>query len=88
MKERELERVFKALANKRRLAILLFIRKRKQANVGEVAEAIKLSFKSTSKHLSILASAGLLDRDQKSLYSFYSCTPLVEKFMGIIDSLS
>ena len=72
MKEKELERIFKALANRRRLAIIFFIRKKKQANVGEIAEAIKLSFKSTSRHLSILVSSGILDREQNSLYSIYS----------------
>lgn len=72
MKEKELERVFKALANRRRLAIIFFLRKKEQANVGEIAEAIKLSFKSTSRHLSVLASSGILNREQSSLYSIYS----------------
>ena len=72
MKEKELERVFKALANKRRLSILTFLKKKKQANVGEIAEVIKLSFKSTSRHLGVLASSGILDREQSSLYSIYS----------------
>jgi DNA-binding transcriptional ArsR family regulator len=71
MKEKELERVLKALANRRRLAILSFIKKKKQANVGDIAEAIKLSFKSTSRHLSVLASAGILEKEQNSLYVTY-----------------
>lgn len=71
MKEKELERVFKALANKRRLAILIFLKKKKKANVGEIAEAIKLSFRSTSKHLSMLISAGILEKEQLGLFSFY-----------------
>ena len=72
MKERELERMFKALANKRRLLILSFLKKKKRANVGEISEAIKLSFKSTSRHLGVLASAGILDKEQNSLYVNYS----------------
>jgi DNA-binding transcriptional ArsR family regulator len=72
MKEKELEKIFKALANRRRLAAISFIRKKKQANVGEIAEAIKLSFKSTSRHLNILRSSGILDREQSSLYVIYS----------------
>ncbi|MEK7176744.1 MAG: metalloregulator ArsR/SmtB family transcription factor [Patescibacteria group bacterium] len=72
MKEKELEKIFKALGNRRRLLILIFIKKRKKANVGEISEAIKLSFKSTSRHLSILVSAGILEKDQFGLFSIYS----------------
>jgi DNA-binding transcriptional ArsR family regulator len=75
MKERELERVLKALANRRRLAILSFLAKKKQGNVGEIAEAIKLSFKSTSRHLAILFSAGILDKEQTKLFVTYRLAP-------------
>jgi len=33
---------------------------------------LKLSFKSTSKHLAILFGAGIADKEQKSLSMFYS----------------
>jgi len=66
-----MERTLKALANRRRLAILRFIREEKEANVGEVAEEIRLSFKATSRHLSILSSADLLEREQRSSQVFY-----------------
>ena len=72
MKEKELEKIFKALANRRRLAILSFLKKNKQANVGEIAEAIKLSFKSTSRHLRVLVSVEILEREQSGLFSIYS----------------
>ena len=71
MKDNEIERNMKALANKRRLAILRFLKKRKEATVGDIAEEIKLSFKSTSRHLSVLFSADILEREQKSLQVFY-----------------
>ncbi len=72
MKDREIERVLKALANKRRLAILESLRKNKEKSVGEIADGIKLSFRATSKHLSILVGAEILDREQRSLQMFYS----------------
>ncbi|MFA6519766.1 MAG: metalloregulator ArsR/SmtB family transcription factor [Candidatus Paceibacterota bacterium] len=72
MADKELERTLKALANRRRLAILRFVKKEKEANVGDIAEEIRLSFKATSKHLGILSSANLLDREQRSLQMFYS----------------
>ncbi len=71
MKDSEIEKVLKALANKRRLAILKFIKKRKQANVSEIAGEIKLSFRSTSRHLRVLVSANILDREQIILQGIY-----------------
>ena len=63
-----LERPLKALANRRRLAILGYLKRRPEATVGEISGAIKLSFKSTSKHLAILAAADMVERDQRSLH--------------------
>lgn len=71
MKEKELERLLKALANKRRLAIINFLKKEKEANVGEIAEQIHLSFKSTSRHLAVLAGVDILEKEQRSSEVFY-----------------
>lgn len=71
MNEKELEKALKALANKRRLQILRYLKKVKEAPVGDIAEEIRLSFKSTSRHLSVLAAADILERDQRSLQVFY-----------------
>ncbi len=51
--ERELEKQLKALANRRRLAILKYLKSKREASVGDIAEEINLSFKSTSKHLAV-----------------------------------
>ncbi|MFA5933733.1 MAG: metalloregulator ArsR/SmtB family transcription factor [Candidatus Paceibacterota bacterium] len=72
MKEKELEKIFKALANKRRLAILKYIKSKNRASVGDIAGAIKRSFKATSKHLMILRNVDILDREQESLQMYYS----------------
>lgn len=70
-----LERALKALANRRRLAILSHLKRQPEATVGEIAGAIKLSFKSTSKHLAILAAADMVNRDQRSLQMYYRLAP-------------
>lgn len=67
----KLEKQLKAVANKRRLAILAFLKKKKTASVAEVADNIKLSFTSTSKHLLILSAADILEKEQVSLQMFY-----------------
>ena len=71
MKEKELEKILKALANKRRLAIVRFLRKEKEATVGNIAKEIRLSFKATSKHLGILFSADVVEREQRGLQMWY-----------------
>jgi len=69
---KEYERVLKALANRRRLAIVAFLKKRREATVGDIAEEIKLSFTSTSRHLNILARTDILDKRQQGLEVYYS----------------
>ena len=87
MKEKELERSLKALANKRRLAILRFIRKEKEMSVGDIADEIKLSFNATSKHLGILASANILEKEQRSLQVFYKISDDLPEIVRRIISL-
>jgi len=84
----KLERHLKAVANKRRLAILNFLKKKKVATVGEIAENIKLSFTSTSKHLLILNAAEILEKEQINLQVFYKIsntqTPIVKCIISIL----
>ena len=69
---KELERNLKAFANRRRLAILVHLKKNREAKVGDIAVAIKLSFKATSKHLAILANVNAVEKEQRSTEVFYS----------------
>ena len=88
MKEKDTERLLKALANRRRLAILRFLNKRPQSTVGEVADEIKLSFKSTSKHLGILRAVDVLEKEQVNLKMYYSLNkPLNSIVTTTISSL-
>ena len=69
---RELEKTLKALANKRRLTILKYLKIKNRATVGDIADEIDLSFKATSKHLGILSALDILEKNQQSLNMFYS----------------
>jgi DNA-binding transcriptional ArsR family regulator len=88
MTEKELEKILKALANKRRILILKFIKKSGRAPVGEISGAIKLSFKATSKHLMILSNADILEKEQISLAMYYFLPKdnhqIVSKLLSII----
>lgn len=80
------EKIFKALANRRRLEIIKYIKGKKKANVGSVAKHIKLSLKSTSKHLAILSGADLLEREQKNVLVFYSISPKLVPMAKLVIS--
>jgi DNA-binding transcriptional ArsR family regulator len=88
MNERDFEKILKSLANRRRLAILKVLKKRKEASVGNIASEIKLSFRSTSKHLSILFGASILEREQRSKQMFYkiysATTPLTKALLPLL----
>ena len=75
MDERELERQLKALANRRRLAIIKLLKKSRKISVTDIAKEIKLSFKSTSRHLAVLLAADIVQREQQNLNAFYSLSP-------------
>lgn len=65
------ERMLKALANRRRLTILRYLRREKEARVGAIAAALKLSFKATSRHLQQLSSTDIVEREQRGLEMWY-----------------
>ncbi len=68
---REGTRLFKVLASDRRLMIINLLHLRSELSVGSIAQGIKLSLKSTSKHLLILERAGLVASEQKSRAVYY-----------------
>jgi DNA-binding transcriptional ArsR family regulator len=67
----KLEKILKALANRRRLAILKYLKENKEAPVAEIADEINLSFKATSKHLGVLSAIDIIEREQRSSQMFY-----------------
>ncbi|HEY4479375.1 MAG TPA: metalloregulator ArsR/SmtB family transcription factor [Candidatus Paceibacterota bacterium] len=70
---------FKALANERRLLILKFLRKKGEASVSEIAREIKLSIKSTSRHLSVLRAVDFVECEQRSLLVFYCVSRTLDR---------
>lgn len=85
----QLERKLKALGNRRRLAILRYLKhhKEKEAWVGDIADEIKLSFKATSKHLAVLMAADILEREQRKMQVFYKIVQSPKDPVGFIISL-
>jgi len=62
---RQLERVAKGFANHRRIEILELIQKEPELSVMQIADRLKINFKTISEHVRRLAIAGLvLKRNQ------------------------
>ena len=77
---RELEKLHRVLGGRKRLEALKLLADGKERTVGQIAAAIHLSFKSTSKHLVLLRQVGFLERRQwgyVGLYSLDNHLPLV-----------
>jgi DNA-binding transcriptional ArsR family regulator len=87
-REKEMERLLKALANGRRLLIISYLKKVREANVSEIAEEIRLSLKSTSRHLYVLFSADLVERNQRGLEVYYKLSNGIPRIIEpIVKSL-
>ncbi len=86
MDEKRLEKILKALANRRRIMILKLLSE-KRMSVGQIAAKIKLSLRATSRHLSILSAQDILDREQISLQVFYSVSKSVPEIIPKILSV-
>ncbi|MFH1967897.1 MAG: metalloregulator ArsR/SmtB family transcription factor [bacterium] len=72
MNKKELVKIFKALGSERRFLILKHLISKEELTVGQISEFINLSFKSTSRHLSVLINADLVKARQVNLNRFYS----------------
>jgi len=86
--EKHLEKILKAIANRRRLAIIRYLKRVKVSTVGDIAEQIQLSFKATSKHLAVLHAADIVEREQISLTMNYTLStplhPLVQTALNLL----
>lgn len=88
MNLKEGERIYKALANRRRLAILKLLSINEKMPVSDISHSIKLSFKATSKHLQVLKVVEFVESEQVSLEQWYSLTspmnPTLKQALSIL----
>lgn len=87
MEVKSLERILKALANRRRLAVVRYLASRSDASVTQIAQAIHLSLTATSKHLAVLKAADIVTDEKRSLLVFYSIARPLHPTTKLIVSL-
>lgn len=85
---KSMEKELKAFANRRRLAIVQYLKRHKRVPVGKIAKSIRASFKATSKQLIILKNAGIVEVRQDGQQMLYSIarkhTPVVWRLIALL----
>ena len=82
--------VFKALADPNRLRLLSIVKAADggEACVCDLTEPLDLGQPTVSHHLKILVDAGLLHREKRGTWAYYSLVPgAIEQTAGLLTSL-
>ncbi len=69
--------IFKALGNINRIKIIDMLARGRSLNVTDIAAKIKVSIKSTSRHLMILRNLDLLEGEGREGHVFYSLSETI-----------
>jgi len=73
---RELSRVFKLLADKTRLRILLLLTRHNELHVRALCDLLGQSQPAVSHHLGLLRMAGLIEPRREGKHNFYRVMPM------------
>jgi|GEM_PF-657987 len=84
---RQTERVLRALANQRRLSILELLADTKAYTVGDIAARTHIPFMSTSQHLQVLETNGVLERRRDYNNMYYQLAPKSAIVEAVLVSL-
>lgn len=82
MRVKELEKLFKSLGNRRRLQIVKLLLKNNSLTVSDIAGEIKLSIRSTSKHLLHLLNVDVLEKEQRSKNVYYKISKSIDQLIS------
>ena len=81
---RQLERIFKGIANHRRITILLYLDKNPGASLLEISTIFKCSMKTIAEHVRKLIIAGLVNKEYKGGSTQHYPSPYGTKVLNII----
>jgi len=84
---KDLEIIFKGLANKRRLIILEFLNKRGESDTGSVADHLKTDYKIIIPHLEKLLRANLIIKRREGLIVYYQISALGKRILNLLRNL-
>ena len=76
--------IFRALANRNRLALIVLLADGRERYVTDLAAYIHVSMASTSRHLRILSDLNILNEIGKDGHVYYVFHPVVPKDINIV----
>ena len=79
-----LERIFKGVASKRRIAILQIINENSIYNLEDIAKSLKVNYQTTAEHVRRLHIAGLINDRYKGKSKSYELSPFGKKMLKIV----
>src|SRR6187401_3809910 len=83
---RDLARLFKALADPTRVAIVNRLASGEACCVCDLTGAFELSQPTVSHHLRILREAGLVEAERRGTWAYYRLVPeAIERLRGVFD---
>jgi DNA-binding MarR family transcriptional regulator len=85
-KPRELERTMRGVSNHRRIQILAYLAKHKDATMEQLSEALDCNFKTISGHTQKLVHAGLIEKKYLGLSVLHSLTRQGSKVQSFLSS--
>jgi len=87
---RQRAQLFKALADPNRLRLLSIVKAGEagEACVCDLTEPLDLGQPTVSHHLKVLVDAGLLHREKRGTWAYYSLVPgALDEVAGLLDTL-
>lgn len=85
IKSKKIERIFKGVANHRRIDILLLVSKYPDITLNGIAEMLDCNIKTICEHVKRLHSAGLINKRYLKTSVCHWLSPYGEKMVKIIE---
>lgn len=85
---RQLERIVKGFSNHRRIEIIALLEEQPELPLWQIADALKINFRTASEHLRRLAIAGLVMKRNEGNTVRHALTPQgksILKFLRILE---
>lgn len=85
--KRELEKIFKGLANHRRVEILLLLNKQPDLSVIDISEKLNTNFKTIAEHIRKMHIAGLVFKTNRGNSVCHTLSPLGKSVLEFCRTL-
>ena len=82
-----LEIYFKAVANKKRIGILILIDNKPNLNVEKIAKKMKIQYQTAATHIQRLEKAGLIYKRYSDLEVLHTITPKGKEFLKFFEKM-